>query len=583
MYFYLRRYRLLVISSGLLSGLSSIFDGIGAAMIVPILQSIEGSSAPNVFTGYAKALFEWFGLEFGFLNLALIFTMLMLFKYGTSALQTYTTRAMSSGITSAMRERAFEGMMSVSLKFYYKHKVGDIISTIYTSTQNAGAVIEHAVMLMVDILFCLAYIAISLLISVKLTIAAYLLVAVSFCLVIPRFKDGYIQGKDEKRMTDSMSSFLLDKLSGIKIIKICQNEAANLDAFGKIAQGYRRLSIRIQQNRIMANLLIEPFITITAVIIMCYAILALRMPAAMLITFFYIISRVIPRVKLINTNWLAIMNYLPHISTVGHLIDAGREYHMPDGRSDISGLTSSIRFENVYYRYNDESSIVLDNVNIAFEKNKTTALIGGSGGGKTTLIDLIARHHDPIGGRISVDGIDLKELKIDSWRKLLGVVEQEPYIFYDTVRNNILCSKPDATLDEVVNAARCANAHEFIEKLPKKYETIIGERGQLLSGGQRQRISLARALLKEPRVLILDEATSALDSESEKLIRDSIAQFAHGMTIIIIAHRLSAVAVADKLIVIERGEVVEEGNPKELLERDGFYAKYHKLQFGNNG
>jgi len=275
---------------------------------------------------------------------------------------------------------------------------------------------------------------------------------------------------------------------------------------------------------------------------------------------------------------MQILQYLPHFSKVEDLIDREHKTFLPDGSREIKAIRSGIELSHVYFRYPSSKEYVLKDVSLMVEKNKSTALVGVSGGGKTTIADLILRLHDPEKGQIEVDGIDLRELKSSDWHRITSVVHQEPYLFDDTINQNILYGKLDATSEEVVNAAKLANAHDFISKLPDKYDALVGERGTKLSGGEKQRIALARALIKDPEILILDEATSALDSESEKLIKDAIAKISRSKTIIVIAHRISTIVDADKIIVVENGEITEEGTHDELIKKDGVYKRNYNLQ-----
>jgi ATP-binding cassette subfamily B protein/subfamily B ATP-binding cassette protein MsbA len=244
----------------------------------------------------------------------------------------------------------------------------------------------------------------------------------------------------------------------------------------------------------------------------------------------------------------------------------------------MEGLTDKIQFEQVTLRYYPDQAPALQNINFEMPKGTVTALVGGSGAGKSSIADLLTGLYEPSEGRITVDGVDLREYNMESWRQKMGVVSQDTFIFNQPIFENIRYGKPEATETEVMEAAKDAQAHEFITALPEGYDTVVGERGYRLSGGQRQRIALARAILKQPEVLILDEATSALDSYSERLVQQALAMFQQDRTVLVVAHRLSTITGADRILVLEQGEIVERGTHQELLNRGERYANYWQLQ-----
>ena len=468
--------------------------------------------------------------------------------------------------------------MDLPLSYHYKQKTGDAIATLYTSSLNSGAVIELGVLTFSALVISIVYIIINCLISPLLTLIVCALALFSYFFVIPRFKIGFTQGREEKGLMDKISSFLVDTLGGIKILKSFNNESFHVRSFRELNYSFKKLSIRIQNNRIIAGIFSEPFIFLITIGLMVYSVQALNMSLVLMITFFFVCTRLIPQFRMVNANYLLILQYLPHISKVEGIIERENKTYLPGGFREIEAVRSGIEFSHVYFRYPSSQEFVLEDVSLMVEKNKNTALVGVSGGGKTTIVDLILRLHDPDKGLIKVDGIDLREFRSSDWHQLISVVHQEPYLFNDTIYNNILYGKLGATKKEVINAAKLASAHDFILRLPDKYDSWVGERGMKLSGGERQRITLARALIKNPEILILDEATSALDSESERLIKDAIARLSRSKTIIIIAHRISTIVDADKIIVVEDGKVVEEGTHEELLRKDGIYKKNYSLQ-----
>ncbi|MFM7218460.1 MAG: ABC transporter ATP-binding protein, partial [Bacteroidota bacterium] len=264
------------------------------------------------------------------------------------------------------------------------------------------------------------------------------------------------------------------------------------------------------------------------------------------------------------------------------ILDAEVTIHDREGAREHKTFSKSIEYDNVSFAYHKGGSgWVLQDIRFTVEKGKTIALVGQSGSGKTTLADLLPRFYDIEIGSIRIDGNDIRDIRLQDLRSLLGIVSQESILFNDTVFNNIAFGMPDARMEDVISAARIANAHEFIDKLPEGYQTNIGDRGGKLSGGQRQRISIARAILKNPPILILDEATSALDTESERLVQDALAKLMQNRTTIVIAHRLSTIQHADEIVVLQQGKIIERGRHSELLERNGVYKRLCDLQAFN--
>jgi len=282
---------------------------------------------------------------------------------------------------------------------------------------------------------------------------------------------------------------------------------------------------------------------------------------------------------MVNNNFMQINEFLSHFGKIHELISREGKAYLPVGNKSKQILKDRIRMSNLSFRYPGASSDVLKRVSLDIRKNTTTALVGSSGSGKSTLIDMILRHHDPIEGEIHIDDQRLQDIKINDWRAIVSVVDQDPYLFNESIRDNILYGKFDATEEDLLRAAELANAHEFIESLSHGYDTVVGLRGMTLSGGQKQRLALARALIRNPQILILDEATSSLDSESERLIQNSITKFQGSKTMVIIAHRLSTIIHADNILLIENGEIKESGNHSELLKRAGRYKELYDFQY----
>jgi subfamily B ATP-binding cassette protein MsbA len=298
--------------------------------------------------------------------------------------------------------------------------------------------------------------------------------------------------------------------------------------------------------------------------------------AAVFVTYILIFSQIIPPAKTFTTGYYSIQKGIASAERVFEILDAEEVIMEKENPVRVYDFNKEIEYRDVSFSYHTEA--VLSRINAVIPKGKIIALVGPSGGGKTTFVDLLPRFYDTVGGSILLDGIDIREYRIDDLRSLMAIVTQESILFNDTVYNNIVFGKSGVTPDEVTAAAKVANAHDFIMAMEEGYETNIGDRGAKLSGGQRQRISIARAILRNPPILILDEATSALDSESERLVQDALLKVMKDRTSIVIAHRLSTIKFADEIIVLEKGRIAEKGNHEELIKKAGIYKRLHDLQ-----
>jgi len=307
------------------------------------------------------------------------------------------------------------------------------------------------------------------------------------------------------------------------------------------------------------------------------------MTGATLLAFLTLVLRLLQPLKQLSQMRTTAQSSLASAERLFEILDSPAEFQRDSGTRDKATFERELRFENVTFAY-EEDAPVLSGIDLVARKGEVVALVGPSGSGKSTLVDLIPRFYEPGEGRILLDGVDTREIKLPALRSLTGIVSQETVLFHDSVRNNIAYGAPGRyTQEQIEAAARAANAHEFIVELPDGYDTMLGERGTRLSGGQRQRLAIARALLSDPPILILDEATSALDTESERLVQEAVDRLLQGRTVFVIAHRLSTVTHADQILVLDRGEIVERGTHAELLAKRGAYSRLYTLQFGGNG
>ncbi len=558
--------------------LATMFESVGLGLLMSIFQTIQGIETNHILTAYAEWGFGVVGLEFSLLNLIALFSFAMLVKYALVASSMRFARVLSSRIACDMREKIFRNFMNLPLSYFYRRKIGDLVAVQFTSANNCGFVFEHVMLIMNAIFFCVLYLILNLMVSFSLSVLVLGLSSISWFFLLPWFRKAYAEGAKESEGVENISSYLHDVFSGIKTVKVFGNLAHHIENYTMRANGYRWVCVQIMHNRIVASFFYEPLIFLMMVFCLIVSVKFLEIPFFTLTVFLAIFLQVLPKLKLIGNYWLIVNEFAPHMARVREYAEGKSLECLPEGIASIGSLQKGVRFENVSFTYPEARGDALSGINVSIEKDTTTALVGSSGSGKTTFVDLFLRLHDPTQGVIYVDDVDLKDVSASEWRSRIGVVEQDPYLFNDTVYNNIRYGNLSADEGEVRKAAEIAYAHEYITRMPEGYRTIIGNRGFKLSGGQKQRLALARALVRSPRILVLDEATSSLDSGFERLIQEAVRNLSGRMTILIVAHRLSAIRNADKILVLESGRIVEEGDHPALMRMEGRYRKFVELQ-----
>jgi subfamily B ATP-binding cassette protein MsbA len=436
-------------------------------------------------------------------------------------------------------------------------------------------------MIIRDPLTIIAYFIFLLSMSPRLTLFVIIILPVTGYLIGRIGRSLRKQSKVGQTRLAGMLSTIEESIGGLRIIKAF-NAINFLDKkFIEQNSSYSKVTLSIYRRRDLSSPLSEFLSSMVIIAVLWFGGgLVLGNNSAIsgevFITYIVIFSQIIPPAKTFATGYYSIQKGMASADRIFEILDAEEVIvEKPDAIAKTS-FDTNIEYKNVSFRYVDED--VLTNINLDIKKGKIIALVGQSGGGKSTMVDLLPRFYDTVEGEILIDGINIKEYKIDNIRGLMGIVTQESILFNDTVFNNIAFGMPNVSEEDVIEAARVANAHDFIQKMPEAYQTNIGDRGTKLSGGQKQRISIARAVLRNPPILIMDEATSALDTESERLVQDALAKVMSHRTSIVIAHRLSTIKFADEIIVLNKGEIVERGNHEELIAKNGIYRKLHELQ-----
>ena len=488
-------------------------------------------------------------------------------------------------VTRDLRNAVYRHLAHLPLGYFTQMKAGQILSRVINDTFETRLILTQIVtQSLQSASLVLVYIAILFSISWKLSLIALVILPLLGFSLQPMLKKLRRGNLRRGNVHGEMTSVLQETISGIRLVKASGAEAYEEGRFAEGSNKYARSSLKLTRLALLAPPITEIIGTLIAVLILWIgAWQVLRdgtMTGATLLAFLTLVLRLLQPLKQLSQMRTTAQSSLASAERLFEILDSPAEFQRDRGTREKAVFERDLRFEGVNFSYGDAP--VLKGIDLTARKGEVVALVGPSGSGKSTLVDLIPRFYEPAQGRILVDGVDTREIKLPGLRALTGIVSQETVLFHDTVRNNIAYGAPGKyTQAQIEAAARAANAHDFIMQLPLGYDTILGERGTRLSGGQRQRLAIARALLSDPPILILDEATSALDTESERLVQEAIDHLLQGRTVFVIAHRLSTIAHADQILVLDRGEIVEQGSHAELLARRGAYYRLYSLQFGD--
>lgn len=482
-----------------------------------------------------------------------------------------------------LRNALYAHLLRLPLPWFTRNKVGQVIARVLNDTATANTVVTE---LVTRSLWSGAQVIATLVAmfttSWRLSLAALVIAPVTIGAIQPvlrKLRKGYRRLGNEQ---GEMTSLVQEVVSGVRLVKSYRAEAREDAKFTARNEAYAKGFVRVGRLALLSGPVTETLGTFTAVIILWYgAQLVLEegaLTGAELLVFLVQVMRLLQPLKQLSQVPSAAQQSLASAERIFDVLDAPSETANDRGTRTAAVFAQSLAFEGVGFQY-DGGTAALTDVTFCARKGEVVALVGASGAGKSTLVDLIPRFLDPTRGRILLDGVDLRDIRLDALRSLTGIVSQDTVLFNDTVRANVAFGRPDATPAQLAAAAQAANALAFIEALPQGWDTNLGERGTRLSGGQRQRLAIARALVSDPPILILDEATSALDVESERLVQEAIDRLLVGRTVFVIAHRLATIQHADRILVLDGGRLVEDGSHAELLARGGAYARLHALQF----
>ena len=566
---YIKKYYILIILNILLATMSSLVSSAPIALIKRLFdKGISGKSEKDIL--YAAG---------AMIMLAAIGAILMYWN-------TIFSTVISSSIYKDIVTDIYNKIQTLDMEYFSGKKIGDMMTRTMTDPSNINSIILEVFNMIPEVIKLVLCLGIAFYIDFDLTLGVMIVTPILIVTVRKYAKRLKRSGKQRQEALDSLNSKLQETLSGIRVIRAFATEKHEINDFKKKNINLKKIAVKSARYNAKANSIMEAMNYIIIALLLMFSgyrvLRAKNFTPGDFITIVGAISSMYTPARRAMTRFNSISANISSITRDSEILEEVPAIVNKKDCIKFENFARDITFENVDFKYKDSTEKILKNINLDVKKGETIAFVGNSGGGKSTLVNLIPRFFDVSGGSLKIDGIDIRDYEIKSLRKAIGIVPQETFLFSGTILSNIKYSRQNATFEEIVEAAKQANAHEFIENLSDGYNTEIGERGVKLSGGQKQRIAIARAILENPQILILDEATSALDNESEKLVQDALEKLMDGKTTFVIAHRLTTIENSNKIVVIQKGEIKEVGNHNELLNKNGIYKALYNKNFDFN-
>ena len=552
-------------------------------LICAAVISLVDLAFPQILRTLTKTLFTESSdvILWALLPITLVLFIMYMIQTGCKYYVSYQGHMMGAYMERDMRQQLFDHYERLSFSYYDQNNSGQMMSKLVSDLFDISEFAHHGPEnLFISLIKIIGSFVFLFLINWKLAIPLLVIVAIMLFFSYGQNKKMQATFMDNRRKIGNLNSSLQDTLAGIRVVQSFANEDIEREKFKKSNQGFlssKNANYRCMGSFTGGNLFFQGMMYLMTLVFGGWLIAHGQMePADLAMYALYIgifispIQILVELTEMMQKGLSGFRRFLDVVETEPEIVDA-------EDAEPLENIKGHVRYEHVSFHYNDDDSLVLDDVSFDIQAGKSIALVGASGSGKTTICSLLPRFYDVSEGRITIDGKDVRKLTLQSLREQIGLVQQDVYLFCGSIRENIAYGRPDASMEEIIEAAKKANIHEFIMELPDGYETFVGERGTRLSGGQKQRISIARVFLKNPPILILDEATSALDNESERFIQQSLEELAKDRTTITIAHRLSTIRNADEILVVAENGIVECGTHDELLEKGGIYAHYYEM------